>query len=132
MRKRRLEINPTLLTRETTVMINRDVKVAYFSFFPLGVGFTFFSIFLMLSATGRSSGMVPPSSFMVCLTFAPTSSWARLAFCLPLIPSLLNFSSVCVARKRFAASSVLPMWSRICWLFFSFFRARMSLASSPP
>ena len=33
-----------------------------------------------------------------------------------------SFSSAWVARNRFAASSVLPMWSRIFWLFFRPFR----------
>lgn len=33
----------------------------------------FVSIFLTLSTTGNSSGMVPPNSRMVSLTFAPTS-----------------------------------------------------------
>lgn len=78
-------------------------------FFLLVGGFSFFSICLMLSAVGRSSGIVPPISCMVCLTLAPISSWVRLAFCLPLILSRQSFSSVCVARKRLAASSVLPI-----------------------
>ncbi len=34
-----------------------------------------------------------------------------------------QFSSVWVARNRFAASSVLPMWSRICCLGFSRLRS---------
>lgn len=41
----------------------------FLSFF----GSSFFAIFLMLSATGKFSGMVPPSSCMVFLTFFPTS-----------------------------------------------------------
>lgn len=35
-------------------------------------------------------------------------------FDLPRMFSRRSFSSVCVARKRLAASSVLPMWSRMC------------------
>ena len=43
-------------------------------FYPLMRLFRSLSICLMLfSGVGRSSGMVPPSSAMVCLTFLPTS-----------------------------------------------------------
>ena len=45
---------------------------AFFPFFNAGV-LVLDSRRLTLSATGRCSGMVPPSSLMVCRTFAPTS-----------------------------------------------------------
>ena len=69
----------------------------------------FDSSFLMLSTDGSSSGMVPPSSLIVWRTLAPTSRCAWLALALPVIFSRRSLSSAWVARKRLAASSVLPM-----------------------
>lgn len=43
--------------------------------------------------------------------------WARFANSFPLMFSRRSLSSVCVMRKRFAASSVAPMWSSICSFF---------------
>jgi len=42
----------------------------YFESMPL---FLVFSINLILSSVGKSSGIVPPNSLMVCRTFLPTS-----------------------------------------------------------
>jgi hypothetical protein len=53
----------------------------------------FDSSFLMLSTTGSSSGIAPPSSLMVWRTLAPTSRWARLALSLPVILSRRSLSS---------------------------------------
>src|SRR6218665_1829133 len=95
-------------------------RINYFFFFGFNCfGLAVFPNFLMLSATGKFSGIVPPSSCMVLRTFLPTSKCVWLALCLPFIFSRRNFSSVCVALKRLAASSVLPTWSGICWLLVS-------------
>ena len=75
----------------------------------LSAFFAFAFSFLMLSAAGSFSGMVPPGSLIVWRTFAPASLCARLALSFPVIFSRRNFSSDCGARKRFAASLVLPM-----------------------
>src|ERR1017187_5210475 len=49
---------------------------------------------------------------MVWRTLRPTSLWMRLAWSLFRTFSRRSFSSVCVARNRLAANSVLPMWSK--------------------
>ena len=55
----------------------------------------------MLSADGRFSGMVPPSSLIVRRTFSPTSRWVALALALPVIFSRRSLSSAWVARNRY-------------------------------
>ena len=69
------------------------------------------SIFLMLSTTGNSSGIVPPNSRMVCRTFAPTSRCVRFAasFTLYLVPAqlLLRLGRAKQVRRQFRAAPVI-------------------------
>ena len=90
-------------------------RYLFYTFFYTKVNllwiFTLFFTSLICSAFGSFSDIVPPISWMVFLTFFPTSKCVRLALSCPLIHSLLILDSVCVVRKRFAASSSLPIWS---------------------
>ena len=107
------------------------MALSYYFFF--GSFFCSFSNWRMLfEGVGKFSGIVPPSSAIVCLTLRPTSKWVLFASPFSCTWSRRNFSSVCVARKRLAASSVLPIWSRICSFFFRPFRWAIFCAVRPP